>query len=211
VSLKYFLFFINPKKLKKAYFCSFMEKMEFDKIVAVAGSPGLYYVIGQRPNGLILQEVGNPSRKFATGARQKVSVLADIAMFTEEEDVKLGDVFIAAKAIVDKGDTLPSKKDDEKLIKAGFEKVLPNYDKERVYTSDMKKMFGWFHTLNGNFDFSKINETPEEEEEGSKSTEKKTTKAKKKKPVAPKNLNKKVQNKSGASKSSKITAPRKSS
>jgi hypothetical protein len=187
-----------------------MEEMEFDKIVALAGSPGLYFVIGQRPNGLILQEVGNPSRKFATGARQKVSVLADIAMFTEEEDVKLGDVFIAAKALEEKGEKLPSKKDDEKSIKTAFGKVLPDYDKERVYISDMKKMFGWFHTLNGNFDFAQINAKAEEEADDSKSTEKKTTKAKAK-PVAPKNLNKKVQNKSVASKSSKISAPRKSS
>lgn len=187
-----------------------MEKMEFDKIVALAGAPGLYFVIGQRPNGLILEEVGNPSRKFATSARQKVSVLADIAMFTEDEDVKLGDVFLAAKALEEKGEKLPAKKDDEKNIIAAFGKVLPDYDKERVYISDMKKMFGWFHILNGNFDFSLINEQTDEEAEGAVSTEKKTKKVKAK-PVAPKNLNKKVQNKSAASKSSKISAPRKSS
>lgn len=188
-----------------------MENKTFDKIVAVAGSPGLYFVVGQRPNGLILEELGNPSHKFATSARQKVSVLADVAMFTEEEDVKLGDILIAAKALEDKGETIPSKKDDESAIKKGFEKVLPTYDKDRVYTSDMKKMFGWYHILKDNFDFTKINEVEKEEADDDKATDVKKTTAKKKTPVVPKNVNKKVQNKTGASKMSKISTPRKSS
>ena len=158
-----------------------MEDKTFDKIVAVAGSPGLYFVVGQRPNGLILEEVGNPAHKFATSARQKVSVLADITMFTEDDDTKLGDVFIAAKALTDKGEKLPSKKDDDKAVKAGFEKVLPKYDKDRVYTSDMKKMFGWFHILKDNFDFSLINKVEETEAEADvKAGDVKKTKAKKK-------------------------------
>jgi hypothetical protein len=188
-----------------------MEDKTFDKIVSVAGSPGLYFVVGQRPNGLILEEVGNPTHKFASSARQKVSVLADIAMFTEDEDVKLGDILIAAKALEDKGETIPSKKDNEAALKAGFEKVLPTYDKERVYTSDMKKMFGWYHLLKDNFDFSKINEVKESEKTDDKTTDVKKTTSKKKNTVVPKKVNKKVQNKSGASKMSKISTPRKSS
>lgn len=187
-----------------------MENQDFDKIVAVAGKPGLYFVIGQRANGLIIQDVSDANKKFATSARQKVSVLADIAMFTEEEDVKLGDVFLAAKAIEDKGDSLPSKKDADQLVKAGFEKVLPNYDKDRVYTSDMKKMFGWYHLLKDNFDFANINK-PEENEEKTSSSEKKTTKKAAPKSKAPKNLNQKVKTKTGATKISKASTPRKSS
>ncbi len=185
--------------------------MEFDKIVAVAGSPGLYFVIGQRPNGLILQEVGNPSRKFATSARQRVSVLSDITMFTEDEDIKLGDVFLATKAVEDGGGSIPQKKDNEKTIKEAFGKVVPNYDKERVYTSDMKKMFGWYHTLKGNFDFEKINAPEEEEKTDSKDSKKAPAAKKKTTPKAPKKVQSKVKTKTGATKQSKISTPRKSS
>ena len=187
-----------------------MEKQSFDKIVAVAGKPGLYFVVGQRSNGLILQDVANPAKKFATSARQKVSVLADIAMFTEKEDVNLGQVFLAAKAAEEKGESLPNRKDEENAIKAGFEKVLPDYDKDRVYTSDMKKMFGWYHLLKGNFDFNNINMDSEEESVESKG---KDTKSKKPgvKAKAPKNLNQKVKTKTGSTKQSKLSAPRKSS
>jgi hypothetical protein len=186
-----------------------MENEDFDKIVAVAGKPGLYFVVGQRPNGLIIQDVTDKSKKIATSARQKVSVLSDIAMFTEKEDVKLGDVFLAAKALEDKGETLPAKNADNNAIKSGFEKVLPDYDKDRVYTSDMKKMFGWYHLLKGNFDFSNINK---EEEEDSKDS-KVNAKSNKTKPKAkvPKNLNQKVKTKTGSTKISKASAPRKSS
>lgn len=186
-----------------------MENQDFDKIVAVAGKPGLYFVVGQRPNGLIIQDVTDESKKIATSARQKVSVLSDIAMFTEKEDVKLGDIFLAAKALDDKGEELPAKGADNDAIKAGFEKVLPNYDKDRVYTSDMKKMFGWYHLLKGNFDFENINKVDEEDAKDSKSTSK-TTKAKPKAKV-PKNLNQKVKTKTGSTKISKASAPRKSS
>lgn len=189
------------------------KELSFDKIVALAGSPGLYFVIGQRPNGLILQEVGNPSRKFATSARQRVSVLADIAMFTEDEDVNLGDIFLAAKALEDKGEQLPQKKDSDEALKTGFEKVLPKYDKERVYVSDMKKMFGWYHLLKGHFDLNKIKEAKEETEKETTKASDKTTGAntKGKKPAAPKKVNQKVKTTTGATKITKASTPRKSS
>lgn len=185
-----------------------MENKAFDKIVALAGSPGLYFVIGQRPNGLILEEIGNPSRKFATSPRQKVSVLADIAMFTDDEDVKLGEIFISAKALTEKGTDIPTKKDDDATIAAAFEKVLPNYDKERVSSADMKKMFGWFHILNGNFDFAEINKVEETEKEDVNADKKATTVKKK---TAPKATKQKVKAPSGPPKQSKISTPRKTS
>ena len=142
-----------------------MENKTFDKIVALAGAPGLYFVVGQRPNGLILEEIGNPTRKFATSARQKVSVLADIAMFTEDEDVKLGEILLSAKKLEDNGTSIPNKKDAEENIIEVFGKVLTNYDKERVRVSDMKKLFSWYHILKGNFDFNLINKVDEENKE----------------------------------------------
>ncbi len=182
--------------------------MEFEKIVAVAGMPGLYHVIGQRPNGLVLEQIGNASKKFATSARQKVSVLSDIAMFTDGEDVKLAEILLSAEALTKKGTTLPGKKDDDKAIIEAFGKVLPNYDKERVYVSDMKKMFGWFHELNGNIDFEILKEKKEDTEtKDSKETKTKETKAKK---VAPKSVAK-VKTKTGVTKQSKSAVPRKSS
>ena len=185
-----------------------MENKTFDKIVALAGAPGLYFVVGQRPNGLILEEIGNPTRKFATSARQKVSVLADIAMFTEDEDVKLGEILLSAKKLEDNGTSIPNKKDAEENIIEVFGKVLTNYDKERVRVSDMKKLFSWYHILKGNFDFNLINKVDEENKEEIATDGKKTKVSKSK---APKAIKQKVKAPSGPSKQSKISTPRKSS
>jgi len=187
--------------------------MEFEKIVSVSGMPGLYQVIGQRANGLILEEIGNSAKKFATSARQKVSVLSDIAMFTDEDDVKLSEILLSTAALDKKGDEIPTKKDDDKKIMEAFEKVLPKYDKERVYTSDMKKLFGWYHILKGTFDFATLKQSDKEKEEASSDTKDKvakTAKDGKPKKVASKAVAK-TKTKTGSSKISKSSMPRKTS
>ncbi len=182
--------------------------MEFDKIVAVSGMPGLYHVIGQRPNGLILEQLGNESKKFATSARQKVSVLADIAMFTEDEDVKLSKILQAAKALEEKGELIPDKKEDNPAVIKAFAKVLPGYSKEKVYISDMKKLFGWYHELKAYLDFDKLDEKTEEKSDIAETTGK--TKDAKIKKVS-NTGNTKVKTKTGVTKQSKNSVPRKSS
>jgi uncharacterized protein YfaS (alpha-2-macroglobulin family) len=114
--------------------------MELKDIVSVSGVAGLHKVIGRNKAGLIVETIGT-GRKFATSANQRVSILSDIAMFTDEGEVKLWQVLQSLKSLEEKGDATPASAASNDEIQVYMAKVLPNYDRERVYPSDMKKLF----------------------------------------------------------------------
>ncbi len=119
--------------------------MDLKEIVAISGKPGLYKFISQGRNAIIVENIETKARTSAF-ASEKVSKLEDIAIFTEEEETPLKDVF---KKIFDKeeGKETISHKSNPQELKAWFKEVLPDYDEERVYVSDIKKIALWYNTL----------------------------------------------------------------
>jgi hypothetical protein len=116
-------------------------------ILSISGKPGLYKMVTQGKNSIIVESLIDgkriPAHSFA-----KVISLEDIAIFTETEEVPLAEVF---KVIIEKeGDGNPapdSKKISTDDLKAYFDEILPDYDRDRVYVSDMKKVLIWFNLL----------------------------------------------------------------
>ncbi|MCO6495655.1 MAG: DUF5606 domain-containing protein [Bacteroidetes bacterium] len=185
--------------------------MELKDVVAIAGAPGLYKVIGQRKNGLIVESLDGAARKIATSPTQKISVLSDVAIFTENEEVKLSEVLLEIKKQTEGGLTVPDKKADDNSLKSFLGAIVPKYDKERVYVSDMKKLVGWWNILKDQIDFEKLEAKDEEKTESTESAvgeKKEVKKETKKTPKAQvKQAAPKVNTKGKAAKS--ISTPRK--
>ncbi len=120
-----------------------------ERILSIAGKPGLYRLVNQGKNMLIVENVATKKRTPAY-ARDKVISLADIAIYTTGDDMPLYDVF---QNIVDKTSCQPvdvkAFKNDEE-VRAYFGEVLPDFDNDRVYTNDIKKVFQWYNLLIAN-------------------------------------------------------------
>lgn len=137
--------------------------MEFNKIISVTGKPGLYQVVSQSKNAIIVESLIDQKR-IAINTAQNVSLLENIAIYTYEEDVPLLNIF---KSMYEKteGKEAISHKESAKKLEAFFAEVLPDYDAERVYTSNIKKVIQWYNALvKGGIDFSKVEATTEENE-----------------------------------------------
>jgi hypothetical protein len=125
--------------------------MEYNRIVAVTGMPGLYEVISSKADGAIVRGLEDKTTKFVSSRIHNLSHLESIEVYTVRENVVLSDIFIAMK---NNGGGLPDVKDNNAL-RSYFEKVYPDLDFERVYASDMKKMIKWFEVLEqNNVDFT---------------------------------------------------------
>ena len=135
--------------------------MEFSKIISVTGKPGLFQVISQSKNAVIAESLIEKKR-LAINATQNVSLLENIAIYTYEEDMPLWDVFTAISNKTEGAEAI-SHKESGKKLEAFFLEVLPNYDDERVYTSNIKKVIQWYNILvKAGMDFSKVEETEAE-------------------------------------------------
>jgi hypothetical protein len=134
--------------------------MEYSRIVAVTGMPGLYEILNSKTDGAIVRSLEDESTKFVSSRVHNLSHLESIEVYTTGENVSLADIFSAMK---NNNDALPDVKDN-KALKDYFVKVYPEMDTERVYTSDMKKMVNWFVVLQKhNIDYA-IKEEPQEVE-----------------------------------------------
>jgi hypothetical protein len=162
-------------------------------ILAISGEPGLFKFIAQGKNAIIVEHLETKKRSSAYGSA-KVSSLEDIAIFTDKEDMPLGKVFDLIHEKGNGGLAIDSKSDTTKL-KVWFEGILPEYSKDKVYTSDIKKVAQWYNILHSLKLL--VKEEPEKaaEEKGSekKASGKKPAPAaeKKKKKAAPKPKTKK--------------------
>jgi hypothetical protein len=145
--------------------------MDLKEIVAIGGISGLHKIIGRSKNGLILETMAEPKKRFATGMHDKVSVLEDISMYTEEGDVALAEVFVKLNAT---GKTAPTSKDDAKTQRA-FVNTAVKLDNDRVYDSDIKKLITWFNLLKDQLDFAALVPAEEVVEEKPKKGSKKAT------------------------------------
>jgi hypothetical protein len=119
--------------------------MDLKEIMSVSGQSGLFKFISQGRNGIIVESFTDKKRSFIS-ASQKVSSLADIAIFTDGEEVPLKDVLKSIHEL-EPGVAVPDGKASPEVLKKFMEKVLPNYDRDRVYMSDIKKLVSWYHLL----------------------------------------------------------------
>lgn len=119
--------------------------MELKEILAISGQPGLYKYVAQSSRGVIVESLSDGRRTNAS-SNAKVSALTEISMFTEGEDIALAEVFTRIYAHTGGKEAISHKAAPEAL-KAAFAEVLPEYDRERVHVSDIKKCFSWFNTL----------------------------------------------------------------
>ena len=135
--------------------------MEFNKIISVSGKSGLFQVISQSKNAVIAESLVEKKR-LAINTAQNVSLLENIAIYTYEEDMPLLDVFTAIFKKTEGKEALSHKESSKKLT-AFFTEVIPNYDDERVYASNIKKVIQWYNILTkAGMDFSKAEKSTEE-------------------------------------------------
>jgi hypothetical protein len=162
--------------------------MDLSKILSISGKPGLYMVVSQMKNAVLVESLIDKKR-FPAFAHEKISSLQEISIFTDGEDRPLKEVL---KAIHEKqeGKVIAQAGGDNKALLGYFIEVVPDYDREKVYVSDIKKVLNWYNLLleNDLLDFSeKEEETPQEsvaEEGGEANAElKEKTEKKKKAPV----------------------------
>jgi len=133
--------------------------MEYNKVIAVTGLPGLYELLSSKSDGAIVRSLDDKSTRFVSSRIHNFSHLESIEIYTVRENVNLVDVL---KAMEESSEKLPDDKDNGAL-KAYFTKVYPDLDFGRVYSSDLKKMVKWFSVLKANDIEIKLTETPEEE------------------------------------------------
>ena len=153
-------------------------------ILAISGESGLFKFIAQGKNAIIVEHLETKKRSSAYGSA-KVSSLEDIAIFTEKEDMPLGKVFDLIYEKENGGMAVDSKADAAKL-RIWFEGILPDYSKDKVYTSDMKKVAHWYNILHN------LNLLIKEEPESASAPEEEKTSEKKPTPPAEKKKKKTV-------------------
>ena len=138
--------------------------MELKDIVAINGKPGLYEIKAQSKGGIIVESLID-SKRIPITVTHNISALNEIAIYTYEEEIPLR---IVLKSIGEKenGKEALSHKENDKVLTSYFREVLPNFDEERVYTSNIKKIMQWYNLLaSKNFDFAAIKEVEEETKE----------------------------------------------
>lgn len=139
--------------------------MKLSEILSISGQPGLYKFVAQSKSGIIVESLSNGNRMPVQGSA-KVSSLGDIAVFTNEEDMPLGDVF---QVIFDKNEgkeSINHKTAGKDELISSFASFIPEYDVDRVHLSDIKKIFSWYNILVGaGITTFKEEETEEQEPE----------------------------------------------
>lgn len=119
--------------------------MDLTKIIAIAGYPGLFKIVAQASNGIIVESLIDKKRMPAY-THYKISGLEDISIFTYGEDVPLKEVLSKIKEM-EKGQKCIDPKSEPSVLREYLEKVLPDFDKERVHNSDIKKLLSWYNLL----------------------------------------------------------------
>jgi len=139
--------------------------MDFTEILAIAGKPGLYKMVAQTGNGVIVESLID-GKRFTAFAHERVSSLNEISIYTEDDDLALIDVF---KMISEKeeGKKAIDAKSDKNALRTYFKEVVPDHDEERVYVSDIKKVISWYNLLveKDMLDILDVEEESKEEEE----------------------------------------------
>tara|TARA_R110002049_G_scaffold177901_2_gene345121 strand:+ start:874 stop:1401 length:528 start_codon:yes stop_codon:yes gene_type:complete len=170
--------------------------MDIKGIISISGKPGLHKVISQTKNGLIAESLID-NKRFPVYSNQQISALEDISIYTYEDDILLSEVFGKLYEIEGGKESINHKSSAAELS-AKVEEALPNYDKERVYASDVKKIVQWYNLLIKNNLLKP--EVKEEEKKEKKAPKAKTEDTPKKKPATKKPAAKKAEPKKKTSK-----------
>lgn len=151
--------------------------MDLSKILAITGKPGLYKMVTQTKNGMVVESIID-GKKFTAFSHEKISALEEISIYTTDEDRPLKEVL---KAVHEKleGSAALSHKSNGSDLKAFFLDAIPDYDDENVYVSDIKKVIYWYNILLENelLDFSEEEQEAKEEDKEEKKEEKPETEA----------------------------------
>ncbi len=119
--------------------------MKIDKILAISGKPGLYELKLQTRTGFVAESLLD-GKKVTVGMRSNVSLLSEISMYSLSGEKPLAEV-MRAIAVKENEGAAPSHKEDASVLTAYFAEIFPDYDQDRVYTSDIKKVFNWYNLL----------------------------------------------------------------
>ena len=140
-------------------------KTDLRKVLSISGQPGLYLYVSQAHQGAIVEALATKKRTCCPMSARMTS-LADIAIYTDEEEMRLQEVFEKMHEHLGENDA-PAAKSDPKVLKGLFEEVLPTYDRDRFYVSHMKKVVEWYNILknNASLDFESLDEAEASEEE----------------------------------------------
>ena len=139
--------------------------MSLDKILSIGGRPGLYKLLTQTRTGFVAESLVDKKR-ISVGFQNNVSVLSEIAIYTLDEELPLREVFTKIQVKEKGGKTSVGHKEDKLKLEEYFFDLVPDYDEDRVYPSDIKKVIQWYNLLheNGITDFTASDEETAEEE-----------------------------------------------
>jgi len=140
--------------------------MSLEKILSIGGKPGLFRLLTQTRSGFVAESLVD-GKKITVGMRSNVSVLSEIAIYTLEEEIPLRQVFLNIQTKEKGAKTSIGHKEDKLKLEEYFFDVLPNYDEDRVYPSDIKKVIQWYNILHeqGITNFSEEEDESNAEEE----------------------------------------------
>ena len=134
--------------------------MSIEKILSISGKPGLYELKLQTRTGFVAESLID-GKKVTVGLRSNVSLLSEISVYTYDGEIRLSEVFRAIAEKEDNGPALSHKEDNAKL-ESYFREVLPEFDEDRVYASDIKKILNWYNMLQAKGLVSKEEAAPAE-------------------------------------------------
>lgn len=138
--------------------------MSLEKIIAISGKPGLYEIISKTKSGVIVEALSD-GKRFPVNGIHNISTLNDIAIYTYDEEVPLREVFLNIHKKENGKAAIDPKSDKESLLNY-FGEVLPDFDIDRVYASNVKKVLAWYNALVASeFDFKSMEEKEEEKEQ----------------------------------------------
>ena len=138
--------------------------MSLDKILSIGGRPGLYKLLTQTRTGFVAESLID-KKKITVGIQSNVSLLSEIAIYTLDEELPLKDVFGKIREKENGGKTSVGHKEEKIKLEEYFFELIPDYDEDRVYHSDIKKVIQWYNLLhdNGITDFDTDEDQAEEE------------------------------------------------
>ncbi len=121
--------------------------MNIDKYVSIGGLPGIFKMVANRAGGLIVEDLKTKKTQFVASRKHQFNPLASIAIYTEDDSIELKHIF---RSMLEQIETNPPAdvKGSDHDIRQYFTKILPTHDRDRVYTSDIKKVIKWFNFLN---------------------------------------------------------------
>lgn len=152
--------------------------MDLSGVISISGKPGLFKVVAQSKNNIIVESLKD-GKRIPAYSTDRISALEDISIYTYEDDIPLKEVYVGIYKKED-GGKAPSHKESLNKLTEYLLEVLPNYDEDRVYPSDIKKLFQWYNILH---DSGLVSAEEKEEKSTPTKAEKKETKTESKKPA----------------------------